>query len=165
LATLSTLAIMPVKGCSPLGSTQVNFGPKSLNIALAAHMRYISTNTRLSVRSSPKKTSSLGCDEVYAVFVSPVIDLELLAQRRADENHGLVRFSMLPMYEAITPAWKPLIIFTVISCPGLPGRFLTGTYAFNSAKRGTVASARDIPTSSSLRKNWIWARKTKKGGF
>jgi hypothetical protein len=156
---------MPVKGCSPLGSTQVNFGPKSLNIALVIHMRYTSVNTRFSVRSLPKKTSSLGCNEVYAIFVSPVIYLELLAQRHADENHSLVGVSRSLVCEAITPAWKPLIISTVISCPGLPGRFLTGTYAFNSAKRGTVASARGFPTSSSLRKNWILARKTQKGGF
>ena len=32
--TFATDTIIPVNGCSPVGSTQVNFGPKSLNTEL-----------------------------------------------------------------------------------------------------------------------------------
>lgn len=35
MSTFSTETIIPVRGCSPVGSTQVNLGPKSLNTDLA----------------------------------------------------------------------------------------------------------------------------------
>ena len=63
-------------------------------------------------------------------------------------------YAIITTWELLT--WKPLIMSTVISCPLAPDSWRTGTYVFNSASLGTLASARDFPTSSSRKKNYVY---------
>lgn len=106
-------------------------------------------------RFLPKQAASLSRDKVDAILMGPVVDLQLFAERDSTENHRLKAFRRrsLHIFIGMALTWKPLTKSTVISCPGLPARFRTGTYALSSARRGTVTSPRGFPTSSAFRKN------------
>lgn len=72
--TFSTETIIPVSGCSPVGSTHVNLGPKSLNTDLENDVvKNISIQD--TIMDLPKQSTRLSSDEVNTVLVSPVVDL------------------------------------------------------------------------------------------
>ena len=78
---------MPVKGCSPVGSTEVNFGPKSLNADLKEYQDILRKKV---FRNEPKETSCLRSNEMDTVLMSPVINLQLLLIRYTAENNDLL---------------------------------------------------------------------------
>lgn len=90
--------IMPVKGCSPVGSTQVNFGPKSLKADLKECQDILKMK---AVWNVPKETFRLRSNEMDAVLVSPIINLQLFPVRYTAENNNLLlRWELMP----VTPA-------------------------------------------------------------
>ena len=68
-----------------------------------------------------KKTARVCGDEVHAILVCPIVDLQLLLQRHTAKNDSLDEHEVgqarytYPSYRA--HPWKPLIMSTVISCP------------------------------------------------
>jgi hypothetical protein len=78
---------MPVKGCSPVGSTQVNFGPKSLKADLKEYQDILGMK---AVWNEPKETSRLYRNEMDTVLMSPVVNLQLLPIRYTAENNDLL---------------------------------------------------------------------------
>ena len=63
---------MPESGCSPVGSTQVNLGPKSLNTVLKeAQVRMRWHEILLDI---PEQSTGVGSDEWDIILVRPVVD-------------------------------------------------------------------------------------------
>ena len=86
ILTLSTETIIPDNACSPVASTQVNLGPKSLKTDLSEHKdrRDLQRNCNL-----PKQTTGVGRDKIYTVSVCPVIDFELFLIGSTTKNDHL----------------------------------------------------------------------------
>ena len=78
---------MPVKGCSPVGSTEVNFGPKSLKEDLKEYQDVLRMTV---VLNKPKETSGLCSNEMDTVLMSPIVNLQLLPIRYTAENNDLL---------------------------------------------------------------------------
>ena len=69
-----------------MGSTQVNFAPKSLNADLSGDEH----NSRVGSREhAPKETARLGSDEVHTIVTRPVVDLKLLADGNTAKHNDL----------------------------------------------------------------------------
>lgn len=78
--TFSIETIIPDRGCSPVGSTQENFKPKSLKTELRRYTKLVEDEEEypLDLR---EEAISRGRNEVNAIRVCVVIDLQLQRQR------------------------------------------------------------------------------------
>jgi hypothetical protein len=77
---------MPVKGCSPVGSTHVKEGPKSLKTQLREGQPQCRAPRS---RDSPKETAHIGADKADPVGMAIVVDFELLGKWRVGEDDSL----------------------------------------------------------------------------
>lgn len=68
------------------------------------------------VAHSPEQSMCLSSDEMYAIFVCPVIDFDLLSKRNVCKNNGLLTVSYVIIHNINWfRTWNPLIKSTVIS--------------------------------------------------
>lgn len=87
---------MPVRGCSPVGSTQVNLGPKSLNTDLQrCHIIRFIKQDIWKYMHLPEETARICSNEMHAILVCPVVDLQLFAQRNISKDNNLLGCELL----------------------------------------------------------------------
>ena len=88
--TFDIETVIPSRTCSPVGSTQVNLGPKSLKAELIE--LWLRSNQRCDRKSAclRKETMRARRNEVYTVGVGPVIDLELELEGLISQHYHLV---------------------------------------------------------------------------
>lgn len=118
ILTLSTETIIPFRACSPVGSTQVNFGPKSQKIELITRINDVLKERKLY--QIPKESTRLSSNKRNIIRVCPVVDLNLLVQSCSTEYHDLfLRYSNTWIrFIAHSPGtlWLDPPLFLVLPC-------------------------------------------------